>query len=157
MSDDGLEERDGVEAKSVVVEQLGRALQTIRDHNPARITTLGGECSVSVAPFAELAHRYGDDLAVVWIDSHPDIGTPRSEYPGYHAMDAATLIGHGDADVQNLLPATIPPDRLALVGLHSWTEDDFPNVADWGVQSFNPDELRASYARSKMALHERRP
>jgi arginase len=28
-----------------------------------------------VAPFAELAHRYGDDLAVIWIDSNPDIGT----------------------------------------------------------------------------------
>ncbi|MFI8986267.1 arginase family protein [Streptomyces antimycoticus] len=37
---------------------------------------LGGECAVSVAPFAELARCYGDELAVIWIDSHPDIGTP---------------------------------------------------------------------------------
>jgi arginase family enzyme len=49
-----------------------------------RITTLGGECSVSVAPFSELANRYGDDPAIVWIYSHPDVGTPDSEYPGYH-------------------------------------------------------------------------
>ena len=68
MSDDGLEERDGVEAKAVVLEQLARALDVVRRHDPARIATFGGECSVSVA--------------IVWIDAHPDVGTPESEYPG---------------------------------------------------------------------------
>jgi arginase len=140
--DDGLAERDGVEAKTVVVEQLARALEVIREHDPARIATLGGECSVSVAPFSALAHRYGDDLAIVWIDSHPDIGTPASGYPGFHAMAVAALTGHGDPDVQALLPATVSPDRVALVGLHSWTEDDFPNVAAWGIESFRPDDVR---------------
>lgn len=144
MSDEGREERDGVEAKPVVLEQLARALEIIRRHDPARITTLGGECSVSVAAFCELARRYDGDLAVVWVDSHPDIGTPRSEYPGYHAMAVATITGHGDPDVQALLPATVPPDRVALAGLHSWTDDDFPNVADWGITSFSPQDLRAS-------------
>jgi arginase len=43
-----------------------------------------------------------------------------------------------------LLPATVSPDLAALVGLHEWTDDDFPNVAQWGIQSFGPDELRAS-------------
>ncbi|MFD4407684.1 arginase family protein [Nocardia sp. NPDC058499] len=144
MSDDGREMQDGVEAKAIVLEQLVSALRIIRRHDPARITTLGGECSVSVAAFSELAHRYGTDLAVVWIDSHPDIGTPRSEYPGYHAMAVATITGHGDPDIHNLLSATVPPNRLALAGLHSWTDDDIPNVAEWGIHSFGPDDLRTS-------------
>jgi arginase len=71
MTDEGLAERDGVEAKAIVLAQLARALEAIGQHNPARIATLGGECSVSVAPFSALAARYGDDLAIVWIDSHP--------------------------------------------------------------------------------------
>jgi arginase len=99
---------------------------------------------VSVAPFSELALRYGEDLAIVWIDAHPDVGTPKSEYPGYHAMALATLTGHGDPDVQELLPATVSAERVALAGLHSWTDDDFPNIAEWGIQSFAPDELRES-------------
>ncbi|MEU9982157.1 arginase family protein [Streptomyces sp. NPDC050856] len=144
LSDDGLEERDGVEAKSIVVKQLMSALQIIRGHDPARITTLGGECAVSVAPFAELARRYGDDLAVIWIDSHPDIGTPDSAYKGYHAMAVAALTGHGDADVRELLPATVSPDRVALVGVHQWADDDFPNIAAWGIHSYSPDQLRTS-------------
>ena len=143
-SDDGLEERDGIEAKTVILRQLAHALDVIRRHDPARIATFGGECAVSVAPFSELARRYGNDLAIMWIDSHPDIGTPASQYPGFHAMAVAALTGHGDPDVQELLPATVSPDRVALVGLHAWTEDDFPNVAAWGIASFSPDDLRVT-------------
>ena len=163
MSDGGLEKRDGVEAKAVILEQLAAALEIIGRHAPARITTLGGECSVSVAPFSELARQYGEDLAILWIDSHPDVGTPTSEYPGYHAMAVAVLTGHGDPDLLRLLPATISSDRVALVGLHSWTDDDLPNVAEWGIQSFSPAELRettkplldwvAAAGCSRVAIH----
>ena len=140
----GLAKQDGIEAKEAVVAQLAAALEVIGRYSPGRILTLGGECSVSVAPFSWLADRYGDDLAVLWIDSHPDVGTPASHYPGYHAMAVAVLTGHGDPDVLRLLPATLDPGRVALVGLHSWTEDDFPNAARWGIRSFRPDDLHLS-------------
>ena len=84
------------------------------------------------------------DLAVLWIDSHPDVGTPASKHSGYHAMAIAVLTGYGDPDVVRLLPATLDPTRVALVGLHSWTEDDFPNIARWGIRSFGPDDLHPS-------------
>jgi len=144
MSDEGLAEADGVEAKAIILKQLASALEIIRQHNPTRIATLGGECSVSVAPFSALADRYGDDLAVIWIDSHPDLGTGESEYPGYHAMAVSALTGHGDADVLAALPATVAPDRVALVGLHAWTNDDYPHVSEGGLAAFAPDELRES-------------
>jgi arginase len=144
MDDTGLEERDGVEAKDAVVRQLAGAFDVIGAHDPERIVTLGGECAVSVAPFAWLARRHGDDLAIVWIDSHPDIGTPASAYPGFHAMAVAALTGHGDPDVLRLLPATVPGERVALAGLHAWTDDDIGNVAEWGIRSFGPDDLRTS-------------
>jgi arginase len=32
------------------------------------------------------------------------------------------------------------------VGLHSWTDGDYPHLAEWGLQSFGPDELRESSA-----------
>jgi arginase len=147
MSNEGLEERDGIEAKTVILDQLAQALKVIAQHDPARITTLGGECSVSVAPLCRTADRYGDDLAILWIDSHPDIGTGVSEYPGYHAMAVSALVGRADPEVQALLPATVSPDRVALVGLHAWTDDDYPNIAAWGLTSFSPDDLRESSQR----------
>jgi len=110
-----------------------------------------------------LASRYGDDLAILWIDSHPDVGTQESDYAGYHAMAVAVLTGHGDPDVLELLPAVVSPARVALVGVHAWTDDDFPNVAEWGVQPFGPDDLRettrpllkwvAATGCSRVAIH----
>ena len=163
MSDQGLQKQDGIEARTVVVDQLAKALAAIRRHDPARITTLGGDCAVSVAPFSALAHRYGEDLAVIWVDSHPDVGTPESDYAGYHAMAVAALVGHGAPMVHDLLPATISPARLALAGVHSWDDDDIPNVQEWGIRAFTPDDLRttskplldwiASTGCSRIALH----
>ena len=100
-----------------------------------------------MAPFSELARRYGEDLAILWIDSHPDVGTPESEYPGCHAVAVAALNGQGDPDVLDLLPSIVSPDRVALVRLHSWSDDDVPNVAEWGIQSFSPDELEKLLGR----------
>ncbi|GAA1698198.1 hypothetical protein GCM10009680_42980 [Streptomyces yatensis] len=86
MTDDGLEERDGIEAKTVVLQQLADALHVISDHNAARITTLGGECVVRVASFAELTRRYGDDLAASG-------GTnTQGDEPRVHAFDTALAL-----------------------------------------------------------------
>ncbi|HEY6595392.1 MAG TPA: hypothetical protein VI011_15035 [Asanoa sp.] len=70
------------------------------------------------------------------------MGTPASRYPGFHAMAVSALTGHGDPEVLELLPATVSADRVALVGLHAWAEDDIGNVAEWGIQSFSPAEFR---------------
>jgi arginase len=57
MGDIGLGQRDGIEAKAVVLQQLRSALAIISEHEPARITTVGGECSVSMAPFILISHQ----------------------------------------------------------------------------------------------------
>jgi hypothetical protein len=46
--------------------------------------------------------------------------------------------------VYRFLPATLDPNQVALLGLHSWTEDDFPNVGRWGIRLFRPDDLHLS-------------
>ena len=134
----------GMESRAQVVAGIRAAQAAVRRHTPARILTLGGECSVSVVPFTELAARYGTDLAVVWVDSHPDVGTTDSRYPGYHAMAVSQVVGRGDAEVTALLPATVDPSRVALAGLHAWTDDDYPHIAQWGLSSFTPDDLRTT-------------
>src|SRR4051794_30165836 len=70
-----------VGAKALIVRQLPQAFEVLREHDPTRSVALGGECAVGVAPFAKLTRRYAGDLAIVWMNSHPDIGTLASEYP----------------------------------------------------------------------------
>ncbi|MFT4050855.1 MAG: arginase family protein [Microbacterium sp.] len=143
LGNDGLEERDGIEAKDAVLAQLDAALEIIRQHDPAKITTLGGDCGVSLAPFSALIDKYGDDIAVLWIGSHPDMGTGKSAYSGFHAMVVSALTGHGDAEILSRLPGRIPAARVALVGMHDWTDDALPSVAEeWGLTVFPPELLR---------------
>lgn len=154
---------DGIESRTTILSSLDAAQQALSRHEVDRVLTLGGECSVSVAPFAALAEKYGEDLAVIWVDSHPDVGTPNSEYDGYHAMALATLLGHGDEEIISKLPTTIPAERVALAGLHEWTEDDYPNIAAWDLSTFGPDDVRstsrplldwlASTGATKVAIH----
>lgn len=143
MTDAGLAERDGIEAKDLVLQQLDSALAIIDDYAPERITTIGGECSTSMAAFSAMAARYGDDLAVLWIDSHPDMDTGETEYAGYHAMVVSALTGHGDRDLLTRLPGTVSGDRVALVGMHDWTNPAHEaTAAQWGLTVFPPDTLR---------------
>ena len=87
---------------------------------PERIITLGGECSVSVVPFTWLAKKYEGDVAVLWIDAHPDISLPGDVYPAYHAMAVTAMLGKGNKKILSELPAQIPANRILLVGLRDW-------------------------------------
>ena len=83
----------GISARKVILKQTKAALELLHENAPEKIVTLGGECSVSVVPFTYLAAKYPDDIAIVWIDAHPDINLPYDEYKGYHAMALTACLG----------------------------------------------------------------
>lgn len=64
------------------------------------------------------AEKYPDDLAIVWIDAHPDITLPYDEYQGYHAMALTACLGMGDKEIISLLPEKSKHPML-VVGLRS--------------------------------------
>jgi hypothetical protein len=66
-----------------LVEQLPR-----RPGRPAVLSIRSGdplvqpvECSASMAPSSYLINKHGVDLAILRIDSHPDMGTGGAAYP----------------------------------------------------------------------------
>ena len=104
--------------------------------------TFGGDCSVSAAPFAFLAGKYGDDAAVIWIDAHPDITLPGDAYSGYHAMALAACMGLGDAKILAELPARIDPSRVLLVGLRDWERDEIrARQRELGIAHLAPQDV----------------
>lgn len=136
--------KDGVYAKDIILSQTESALGLIKRHQPDAIFTVGGECSASVAPFTYLADKYPRDLAVIWVDAHPNFGTPESDYKGYHAMALSHIVGYGDPEILEKLPVTLVPHRVAISGLHAWTADDIPHAKQWGIQTFSPEDIRHS-------------
>lgn len=132
---------DGVLDRDAIAQQTRAALDILDIEKPDRIVTLGGECSVSVVPFTWLASKYPDDVAVIWIDAHPDITLPGDVYPAYHAMAVTALMGDGDKKILGQLPAKIDPSRILYVGLRDWERDEIKvRQNEYGIKHLTPEE-----------------
>jgi arginase len=88
--------------------------------------TIGGDCGVSLASIGHANERAKGDMAVVWLDAHPDLNTPKTSPSGiFNGMVLRALTGEG---VEGLVPARpIEPSHLVLAGTRSIDpgEDDF--------------------------------
>lgn len=135
--------QDGVADRDIILRQSEAALAMLRAAAPDKIITLGGECSVSVVPFTYLAHKYRGDIAMIWIDAHPDITLPGDVYPGYHAMAAAACMGKGDERILSVLPARIAAERILMVGLRDWERDEIRvRQKEFGIRHLTAEEVR---------------
>ena len=133
---------DGVLDRDIIVRQTRTALDMLRVSNPDKIVTLGGECSVSVVPFTYLAEKYDNDVAVIWIDAHPDITLPGDVYPGYHAMAVTACMGYGDKRILEELPAKISPSKILLVGLRNWERDEIKErQQQYAIKHLSPQNV----------------
>lgn len=146
----------GISRRSAIIEQTKAALAKIRQNNPGRIVTLGGECSVSVAPFTYLAQKYPGDIAIVWMDAHPDINLPYDEYEGYHAMALTACMGMGDKEIMELLPGKIDASKALIVGLRAWEKDGGTKERqkELGVKSLPPADVADNSAAIMSWLKE---
>lgn len=138
--------QDGIIDKTALLQQTKNALKILEARKPAKILTLGGECAVSVPSFCYLASLYADDVALLWLDAHPDIGLPNDDfYKGYHAMAVSAIIGQGGLTQTFGLPAALAPQKVLLVGLHS---DEATHYAarqrEFGLESLAPKEATDS-------------
>lgn len=136
---------EGVSDRSAILKQSRAALEKLREHDPDKIVTLGGECSVSVVPFTYLAGKYPNDTAIIWIDAHPDINLPNDEYQGYHAMALAACMGMGDAELTGMLPGKVDASNVLIVGLRAWEKDGGTRERqkEMNIKSLSPSETAA--------------
>lgn len=139
---------DGVMDRDVILKQSKAALELIQKEDPAKIITIGGECSVSVVPFTFLAHKYKDDLLVIWLDAHPDITLPGDSYEGYHAMAVTAIMGHGEKEIISSLPSTVSPSNILFVGLRNWEREEIKvRQQKYGIHHFSPEDVATDAAK----------
>ncbi|MEE6677452.1 arginase family protein [Limosilactobacillus fermentum] len=81
---------------------------------PDKVLMVGGDCAVSLAPFDYLSGRYGRDLGVVWLDTHPDISTTEESHH-LHEMVVSSLLGKGAPGFNAHHP--LASDQVILAGL----------------------------------------
>ncbi|OBW96432.1 hypothetical protein QV08_10095 [Gallibacterium salpingitidis] len=136
---------NGVFAYQANLHQQQAALKILQDQQPETVITLGGDCAASVAPFAYLADKYADDVAIIWIDAHPDLGLPYDDYTGFHAMALAQIAGFGDPQISALLPANkVATKDILIVGLRYFGEPAEQRRQDWQIEAVSCQAANSS-------------
>lgn len=130
----------GIVARSALLRQLDAAEQILKRETPDKVVVLGGDCLVDLAPFAYLNERYGGDLAVLWVDAHPDIMTP-NQTAHAHAMVLGNLMGEGDPDFTKRVARPIKPERVMYAGLYDMSPAERATIERLGLNIATPSEL----------------
>ena len=132
---------DGITAKPQIIRQLNDAATLIEKHNPDSIVVFGGDCLVSLAPFAHLLNKYGDKLGVLWIDSHPDVQTAK-QYPNAHAHVLGALIGTGDKDLVAHVSTRLNPSKIMIAGIHDPLPYEAEYLASYSIETVGPEKVK---------------
>ncbi|MFB9310456.1 arginase [Agromyces hippuratus] len=111
-------------------------------HLPDWALTIGGDCSASLASVAHASARAAGDLAVLWLDAHPDLNTPAaSPSGGFGGMTLRAITGEG-ADGLALGPETrVPPERLVLGGIRAIDDEESRFIEAHDVTALTVEDL----------------
>ena len=102
--------------------------------------TIGGDCGVSLASVGHANERARGDLAVLWLDAHPDLNTPATSPSGaFSGMVLRALTGDG---APGLVPAVpVATSHLVLAGVRATDEGEEDFMAAAGIRPIGVDEL----------------
>jgi arginase len=139
-----IESRDEVEAHLIASSEVLQAL------GPSSLLTLGGDCTVEIAPVSHLASIH-PELRVVWIDAHADLNTPESSPSGHaHGMPLRTLFGEGHPRL--VPPTTVAPQRCALLGTRSMDPPEQAFIDAHELPLLTPNHLQNEPQRLEQLL-----
>lgn len=117
MKTEPVQYRDGIAHKDTLLAQTNTVLNVLSEKEPDKIVVFGGDCSISLAPFAYMIGKYQDDIGVLWFDRHADISIS-TETSDYHAMVVTSLLGDGDKDFSSFISPKLTDERLLYVGVN---------------------------------------
>lgn len=125
-----------------------RTLAALDGHDGLAVT-IGGDCGVSLAAVAHANEQAGGDLAVVWLDAHPDLNSPTTSTSGcFNGMVLRALTGDGAEGLVATEP--VDPQHIVLAGVRSVDEGEQDFIDARGIRVVaaahltSPDALLAA-------------
>lgn len=107
---------NGIEGEGQLLQQFEAAKTLLAETDPDCIITLGGDCSVSQAPFDYLNNRYGGAVGILWLDAHPDVATQAGSSRA-HEMVLANLLGVGSGGLADIVTTPFKNQNIFFAGL----------------------------------------
>ena len=144
--DDNFEKKlpleNGTEGKSVQIFQIRQIENILKIKSPDKIIVLGGDCSISQAPFDYLSGKYGKNFGIIWLDAHPDISTVEDTTHN-HEMILATLIAYGKSDFIKEMKNPVEKNRVIYAGLIEKELRHIDRAAkELGIKIAPPEDLK---------------
>lgn len=134
------EHENGVQRWTAIREQFRSAQSLLRERQPERLLTAGGDCACDIAAIDYLHRRY-PDLMVIWVDAHLDANTPETSPSGhFHGMPVGAVLGSPPADLLPLLGSPLSPQSFRYVSAHVGDEGDWSFQAQHQLEWLGPDE-----------------
>jgi len=125
--------RHGVDRLDALVHNLQATRAALAKAPGATTVTVGGDCAVDLAPIEAALARYGERLAVVWLDAHGDLNTPASSPSGaFHGMVLRSLLGEGPQDLRPL--RTLAPRQVVLAGARALDPEERTFIDSSGIR-----------------------
>jgi arginase len=104
--------------------------------------TIGGDCGASVAAVAHASRASDGDLAVLWLDAHPDLNTPESSPSGgFGGMTLRAITGEGAEGLALGEGERVPPGRLVIGGARAFDDEEVRFIREHGVQTLTVEDL----------------
>ncbi len=146
-----LEKTDLIKAKPELLEALGRLKTAL--YGKTQVALLGGDCSSDYALLAHSSQLYGQDLAVVWLDTHADLNTPTSSPSGhFHGMVLRANLGDSDPDFAALNPAPIASKQVFLAGARDFDPPELEYIQTHKIHVSSVPELQADLSSLARAI-----
>ena len=106
------------------------------------VIVIGGDCAADLAPVQRAAAAHPGDLALVWLDAHPDLNSRETSPTGaFHGMVARALLGEAPDGLVSAGDRMIAADHLVLAGTRALDDAEAEFVSSSGIRMLGVDEL----------------
>lgn len=134
-------ENNKIDAETTLLKQMEVTFDTLQLKHPKRVITLGGDCSISEAPFDYLHGQYPDNFGIIWLDAHPDISDPTTSHH-IHEMVLANLLHKGAEKFNQQVKNPVQPKQILMAGLqYDQLRPMDRMVKDLNLSYVTPDKL----------------
>ncbi|MEZ3159937.1 arginase family protein [Microbacterium sp. BWT-B31] len=135
----GESQGSGIHRLSTLQRVRGLIEEALAEHTEP-VLTVGGDCGIALAPIAHAARGH-DNLAVVWVDAHPDFNTPETSPSGaFSGMVLRAALGEGVPGL-SLEEGTLSAERVVLVATRSYDDPELEAVRARGVAVVTADAM----------------
>ncbi|WP_411345393.1 arginase family protein [Paenibacillus sp. WLX1005] len=140
LQEEGLKVEQGIFARTDVLKQFHAAQDILHKNQPTQVVVFGGDCSVELAPIAYLNEKYDGDMAILWIDSHPDVNVP-GHNEGHNSQVLANLLGVGDEEFVAGVPKKVERHQVLYVGLNEWQPKEQEIMDTFDLKAISPEQI----------------